>query len=306
MDVVRQLLASTTTSIERATPPWRGEDVEALLGWSPMTEADMARLPRLRVISTCSVGFDHIDLEAASRRGVWVCHVPDYCIDEVADSTIALLLALVRGVVALDRSVGAGAWDDHAAGPLHRVRGFRLGVVGFGRIGRAVAARAQALGMTVTVFDPLVDAGPLSRSLDELLRTSDAITVHVPLTAESRGMIGAIELALLPGGAFVINTARAGLIDEVAVLAALESGHLGGAALDVLRVEPPRDAPMHPRLIVTPHAAWYSPESEAEVYRRSVLSVREVLEGRDPSDAAVSPRRSRARLKGDQKSGPRT
>lgn len=309
MDVVRQLLASATTSIEQGAPPWRGDDVEALLAWSPVTADDLERLPRLRVVATCSVGFDHIDVDAAARRGVWVCHVPDYCIDEVADSTIALLLALIRGVVALDRTVRAGRWDDHAAGSLRRVGGTRLGVIGFGRIGRAVAARAQALGMTLAVFDPIVTAGEASRPLDELLRTSDAITVHVPLSAQTRGLVGARELGLLPRGAVVVNTSRAGLIDQAALLAALDSGHLAGAALDVLEFEPPsRDhpPPAHPRLIVTPHSAWLSPESEAEVYRRSVLSVREVLEGLEPADAAVSPRRSRARLKGAQKSAPRT
>jgi len=116
-------------------------DVVGLLTWAPLSASDIARLPELQVIATCSVGFDHIDVAEAARRGVWVCNVPDYCIEEMADSTLALLLSLVRGVVVLDRTVRAGGWDDHAAGPLPRLRGTRLGVIGFGRIGRAVAAR---------------------------------------------------------------------------------------------------------------------------------------------------------------------
>jgi D-3-phosphoglycerate dehydrogenase len=250
------------------------------------------------VVATCSVGFDHIDVAAAARRGVWVCNAPDYCTEEVADSTLALLLALLRGVTALDRSVRSGAWDDHAAGPLARVRGTRLGVLGFGRIGRAVATRAVALGMQVWVADPLVAArdiaatGMRPASLEEVLESCAAITLHVPLAPGAAPLIGVRELALMPHGAFLVNTARSALVDGEALMAALESGALGGAAVDVIDVEPPTadyPAPRHPKLIVNPHAAWYSPESEREVYRRPTLSVRAVLEGREPDGAVVRP-----------------
>jgi D-3-phosphoglycerate dehydrogenase len=216
----------------------------------------------------------------------------------MADSTIALVLALLRGVVVLDRTVRDGMWDDHAAGPLARLRGSRLGVVGFGRIGRAVARRALALEMEVWAADLAVAprdmsaAGVRPAGLQELLRSCQAVTVHVPLTPESSGMIGRHELALMPEGAFLVNTARSALVDEEALLEAIESGALGGAALDVLAVEPPtlgRPAPQHPRLIVTPHSAWYSLDSEREVYRRSTLSVKAVLEGREPDGAVVRP-----------------
>ncbi|HKW69618.1 MAG TPA: C-terminal binding protein [Candidatus Dormibacteraeota bacterium] len=315
LDVVRELLGPTGANVEPANRPWEGGDIEALLAWSAISDADMSRLPALKVIATCSVGFDHVDTAAAERRGIWVCNVPDYCVDEMADSTIALLLALVRGVVVLDRDVREGGWDDHAAGPLLRAADVRLGVIGFGRIGRAVASRALVLGMEVWAHDVAVSpsvlaaAGVHSGRLEDVLRSCNAITIHVPLTRRTRGMFGARELALLPRGAFMINTARAGLIDDAALLAALDSGSLGGAALDVLSVEPPTPespAPRHRRLIVTPHSAWYSPLSETEVYRRAVLSVLDVLEGREPGGVVVSPRRSRARLKGDQKSEPRT
>jgi len=294
----QELLHPTGAIVDAGTRPWSGEDVVGLLTWEAVDAADIDRLPRLRVIVTGSVGYDHIDVAAAQRRGIWVCNVPDYCVDEMADTTIALTLALVRGVVALDRTVREGRWDDHAAGPLERVSDTRLGLVGFGRIGRAVAARARALGMEVWAHDPLVadvdvaDAGARAVTLEQLLDGCNVVSLHVPLTPTTANLIGARELALMPRGAFLINTARAALVDESALLAALESGALGGAAIDVLREEPPtpaQPAPSHPRLIVTPHSAWYSPRSEREVYRRAALAVRAVLEGAVPDGAVIRP-----------------
>jgi phosphoglycerate dehydrogenase-like enzyme len=296
VDVVRELLAPTGAGVEVGAAPWSGDDVAGLLIWQTVTAEDMARLPNLRVIATCSVGHDHIDTGAAKRLGVWVCNVPDYCIEEMADSTFALVLALLRGVVALDRSVRGGQWDDHAAGELFRIAGTRLGVVGFGRIGTAVAQRGTALGMEVWAFDPVVDAGVIRSAgatpatLEELLSMCRIVSLHMPLSAATAKLIGARELALMPRGAFLIDTARAGLVSMDALLNALDSGALAGAALDVLPVEPPTSehpAPVHPRLIVTPHAAWYSVHAEKEVYRRAVMSVRAVLEGREPEDAVV-------------------
>jgi D-3-phosphoglycerate dehydrogenase / 2-oxoglutarate reductase len=281
--------------------PWSGDDVVGLLSFEPVTGDDLVRLPALEVIATPSVGFDHVDVEAATRRGVWVCNVPDYCVDEMADHALALLLALVRGVVELDRSVRAGRWDYEVAGPLVRVSDVRLGVIGFGRIGRAVASRARVLGMDVSAHDPLVaDAeiaavGVQPAALEELLRSSTAVSVHAPLTEATRGLVGADELALLPEGAFVVNAARAGLVDTGALLDALAAGRLGGVALDVLDVEPPERAPQAGRLIVTPHAGWYSERAREEVFRRAAESVRDVLEGRRPRDAVNEPLASEAR-----------
>lgn len=298
LEVVRELLAPAGAIVDAPPRPWTGADVVGLLAWEPVSASDIDRLPRLQVIATCSVGFDHIDVVEAARRGVWVCNVPDYCIEEMADSTLALLLALIRGVVVLDRSVRAGGWDDHSAGPLPRLRGTRLGVIGFGRIGRAVATRALALGMEVWATDPIVPAGELASAgvkpvqFDELLRSCAAVTLHLPLTPNTAHLIGERELGLLPHGAFLVNTARAGLLDEAALLRALDAGRLAGAAIDVLAVEPPtvdHPAPRHPRLIVTPHSGWYSPQSEQEVYRRAALAVRAVIEGREPDGAVVRP-----------------
>ncbi len=219
LELVRDVLAASETIVETSVPPWSGEDVVALVSFEPVTAGDLERLPGLRVIAAPSVGFDHVDVEAATRLGVWVCHVPDYCIEEMADHALALLLSLVRGVVELDRSVRAGGWDSKAAGSLRRVSDERLGVIGFGRIGRALAARARALGMEVCAHDPFLSdeeisaAGVRPAALDDLLRTSTAISIHAPLTPETRGLIGSRELALLPAGAYVVNVSRAGLVD---------------------------------------------------------------------------------------------
>ena len=170
--------------------------------------------------------------------------------------------------------------------------------MGFGRIGRAVASRARGAGFAVSVADPFVSeaeikaAGVGPASLDELLAGSDVVSLHAPLLPETEGLIGERELALMPPGAFLVNTARASLLDWDAFLRALESGHLAGAAVDVLPVEPPsqeRPAPRLPSLIVTPHAAWYSEDAEREVYRRAALSLRAVLEGRVPEGAVTGP-----------------
>jgi D-3-phosphoglycerate dehydrogenase len=285
-------------AVESSAPPWAGDDVVGLLSWAPVTANDIGRLPALRAIATPSVGVDHLDVEAATRHGVWVCNVPDYCVDEMADHALALLLSLVRGVVELDRSVRAGAWDHEAAGPLLRLTDVRLGVIGFGRIGRALAARARALGMDVRAHDPFVSdediagAGVRPSTLAELLETSTAVSIHAPLTPETRGLIGARELALLPDGAYVVNVSRGGLVDTGALLEALESGRLGGVALDVLDVEPPTPgapAPAAPRLVVNPHAGWYSEHAEDAVFRLAAESVRDVLEGRRPQGAVNEP-----------------
>jgi D-3-phosphoglycerate dehydrogenase len=297
VETVRGLLDGTNVVIDSAARPWVGDDVVGLLVWQPVSEADMARLPALRAIVTGSIGVDHIDLAAARRRGIWVCNVPDYCVDEVADTTIAMLLALVRGVVALDRSVRSGQWNDHAAGPLPRLSDARLGIIGFGRIGRAVAQRAMALGIETWATDPAVSrdeiaaTGVTPASIDDVFRRCTAVTLHLPLTTATEHLIGARELGLMPRGSYLINCARGQLVDTAAVLAALDNGRLAGAALDVLAVEPPTEshpAPRHRKLIVTPHAAWYSPRSEQEVIRRAVRSLKAVLEGRaDERDGLV-------------------
>jgi D-3-phosphoglycerate dehydrogenase len=299
LEPARDVLAGVDVDVE-AAPSWSGDDVVGLLSFERVTAVDISGLASLRVIATPSVGFDHVDVDAATRRGIWVCNVPDYCVDEMADHALALLLGLARGVVELDRSVRDGAWDYEAAGPLWRLSDIQLGVIGFGRIGRALAARASALGMAVCAYDPLLSddviAGADVRpaTLAELLESSNAVSLHAPLTDETRGLLGPRELALLPEGAYVVNAARAGLVDTDALLDALESGRLGGVALDVLDVEPPSSdsaAPAAPRLVVNPHAGWYSEHAEEAVFRRAAESVLDALEGRRPQGAVNNPAR---------------
>jgi len=297
---VRELLAGTGVTVDEEREPWGGSDVVGLLVGTDteVRAADLDRLPALRVVATCSVGFDHLDVGEAERRGVWVCNVPDYCVEEVADHALALVLSLLRGVVTLDRDVRAGGWNWTAAGELRRIRGTRLGVVGLGRTGRALVERGVALGFEVWGTDPaLVDdeiaaAGARPAPLGELLAVCDAVSLHVALSPETERLIGEQELALMPDGAVLVDTARPQLVELDALRRELESGRLGGAALDVLPVEPPtaeHPAPAWPRLIVTPHVAWYSAEAEEACVTRPVLSVRAVLEGREPEGAVNRP-----------------
>jgi D-3-phosphoglycerate dehydrogenase len=297
---VRSLLDGTGAAVDEAREPWGGDDVVGLLVGTEteVRAADLDRLPALRVVATCSVGFDHVDVEEAERRGVWVCSVPDYCVEEVADHALALVLSLLRGVVILDREVRAGGWDWQAAGELRRIRGSRLGVVGLGRTGRELATKAAALGFEVWGTDPALSdeqiaaAGARPAPLRELLAACHAVSLHVALTPETEGLLGAEELAFMPDGAVLVDTARPQLVDLEALRRELESGRLGGAALDVIPVEPPtaeHPAPAWPRLVVTPHVAWYSAEADEACHTRPVLSVRAVLEGREPEGAVNSP-----------------
>jgi D-3-phosphoglycerate dehydrogenase len=299
-DQVRELLADTGVSVVEGHEPWEGEDVVGLLVGTEteVRASELDRLPALRVLATCSVGFDHLDVREAERRGVWVCNVPDYCVDEVADHALALVLTLLRGIVVLDRDVRAGGWDWQAGGELKRIRGTRLGVVGLGRTGRALVERARALGFEVWGSDPafpderIAEAGARPAPLRELLVTCHAVSLHVALSPDTNGLLGEKELALMPDGAVLVDTARPQLVDLEALRRELESGRLGGAALDVIPVEPPtaeHPAPAWPRLVVTPHVAWYSAQAEEACVTRPVLSVRAVLEGREPDGAVNRP-----------------
>jgi len=257
-------------------------DVVAILTTprAPVRAELIARLPALRIVATASVGYDHVDIEAADARGIVVRSVPDYCTEEVADHTLAFLYALLRGVVALDRQVAKGGWSAKGAGPLRTLAGLRVGIVGHGRIGGAVSTRLLALGAEVWANDivPVARDGVRFVELDELLAECDAVTLHVPLTAETRGLIGRRAIEAMQPDALLVNTSRGAVVDVGAVLEALRRGRLGGAALDVLPQEPPPIAPpVAPNLIVTPHAAYYSEAAERRAVDAAVAAVREVL-----------------------------
>lgn len=294
-------LREAGVTIERAERP-EGEDVVGLLVCPDVAVGadELEQLPRLEAVATNSTGFDNLDVEALAARGVWCSNVAGYCTDEVAEHTVALVLALLRGVVELDGRVRAGEWDVLAQPP-RRVAGAVLGVAGFGRIGQAVASRARALGMVVVAYDRLVPAAAVraagaehAASLAELLARSDAVTLHLPLSAETAGIIDAAALAAMRPGAYLVNCARAGLVDHAALGEALTAGHLGGAALDVLPLEPPRPgepALGWPRTILNPHAAWYSPEAYELAYRLAARDLALALTGGEPAGALARPAR---------------
>jgi D-3-phosphoglycerate dehydrogenase len=267
-------------------------DADAVLNcYAPMPAEVIRGLDRCVVIARYGIGLDTIDLDEATAKGIVVTNVPDYCIDEVSDHALALLMSLARGVTLLDRHVRSGSWTPSDARPIHRLRGRTLGLVGVGRIARALPAKVAPLGVRVVTTDPFVpeeavrQLGAEPVTMQELLAEADVVSIHAPLTAESRHLIGAAELALMKPGAILINTSRGPLVDLDALRAALASGRLGGAGLDVLEEEPPApDDPLLHRddVIVTPHAAFYSEESLEELQRKAVEQVIEALAGRTP------------------------
>lgn len=248
-------------------------------------------LERCKIVARYGVGVDTIDLAAAAERGIVVTNVPDYCIDEVSDHAVTLALALVRRVPRLIRSTSAGNWQTTEAKPSHRLSGLTFGLVGFGRIAREVARKAQPFGFRVIASDPVVDdeamraAGVEKVELADVLAQSDVVSLHAPLLESTRHMINAGTLATMKPGAVIVNTSRGGLIDTRALHAALEAGTIGGAGLDVLEQEPPAaDEPVlsHPDVVVTPHTAFYSEESLVEMRRKCVTQVLKVLAGEQP------------------------
>lgn len=291
LDGVDAALVGLDVVVEKADVA-AGDDVVAVLA-APEQEirADvLGRCPNLLLAGTCSTGYDNLDVDALSDAGVLCLHVSGYCDEEVAEHAIALATGLLRGVHRLDRHVRDGGWWPYPLEP-RRVHGSRLGIIGLGRIGRLVAALGQANGMAVAAFDPAVDAGeahalgvePLA--LDALLATSDVVTLHAPLVDATRHLIDADALRRLRPDAYLVNCARAGLVDHAALGAALAAGEIAGAAIDVLPAEPPGpDEPAlgWPNLILQPHASWYSPEASLAPYRRQIDDLARVLRGERP------------------------
>jgi D-3-phosphoglycerate dehydrogenase / 2-oxoglutarate reductase len=249
----------------------------------------LQRTPSCRAIVTYTVGIDQIDVEAARSRGVVVCNLPDYCTEEVADHAMALILGLSRGVVRADSSVRSGAWGLEDLGSIHRLRGLTLGLVGFGRIARAVAARASAFGLRIVAFDPGIPvdrrpAGPaFTEDLADLLAQADIISLHAPLSTTTTGMIDGDALAGLKPGALLVNTSRGGLVVLAALLDALDRGILRGAALDVFPEEPPDIDPLNrPELILTPHMSYYSIEAVQQAKVAAATAIAAALTGNTP------------------------
>lgn len=258
------------------------------------------RLSRCKLIVRAGVGIDNVDHSYARSRGIPVANVPDYGSEEVADSAIGMILSMTRGISFLNSRLrlGDGDWSPEQAKPLYRLRGRRIGIVGLGRIGTATALRAKALGLDVAFFDPYKPDGydkavgiERVETLEELLAQSHVVSLHCPLTDETHHLIDREAIAKMPMGSYLVNTARGAVVDTSAIPAAIESGRLAGAAIDVLEREPPVDDalvgawrdpshPAHHRVIINPHAAFYSEEGFIDMRTKAAEACRRLAEGK--------------------------
>jgi D-3-phosphoglycerate dehydrogenase / 2-oxoglutarate reductase len=262
-----------------------------LVTYAKVTAEMIGQLKRCKVIARFGIGVDSVDIDAATRAGIMVTNVPEYCEDEVSDHAMALLLSLIRKIPFANGKTHAGVWSMPAVVPIHRLRGSVLGLAGFGKIPRLVAVKAQAFGLQVQTYDPYVSSETAAKlgvklvSLPELLGTSDYISIHAPLTPETDRMFNADAFRQMKRGALLVNTARGQLVDIEALVDALDSKLIAGAALDVLPQEPP---PPSSRLlgrddvILTPHTSFYSEESLVELQTKAAQQVALVLSGKEP------------------------
>jgi D-3-phosphoglycerate dehydrogenase len=249
----------------------------------------LGHLTKCKVVARYGVGVDSIDLKAATDLGIIVANVPDYCIDEVASHAVAMLLTLIRKTVFFDRKVKSSHWDFRQGPPIHRIQGKTLGLIGCGKIGFEVAKRMSAFGVKVITFDPYlekVSEGIELEDFDTVLKESDFISIHCPLNDSTRHLIGDEALKKMEKKPMIINTSRGPIVDERALIQALEQGLISGAGLDVLEKEPPD--PQNPLLkmenvILSPHVGFYSEESISELKRRTAKNVADVLRGRRPA-----------------------
>jgi len=300
LDPEREVLSALPAQLVEADASSRDQllaqvaDADGILNcyYRPVDRELLEAAPRCLVVARYGIGVDTIDVAAATDLGLIVANVPSYCVEEVADHTIALLLACARKIVRLDGIVRGGVWDHKGVGAIHRLRGRVLGLIGFGKIARRVAVRAQALGLVVRCHDPVVAPAECERlavestGLPSVLADSDFVSLHVPLNDETRHMIGERELAAMKPTAYLINTARGALVDSAALRAALETGQIAGAGIDLLDETTPFDPddPLLrlPNLVITPHAAWYSVEAVTELQRTAAEEVARVLRGERP------------------------
>jgi len=297
IDVEKKILAGLADIIAMKTKKpeefiAQAGDCDALLNTyaGPITAEVMAKMPKCRIIARYGIGVDTIDLEAATRAGIIVTNNPGYCVEEVAEHTMALLLACARKIAFYDRLVRAGRWEVPAGKPLFRLAGSTLGLVGFGNIACQVAVRAAAFGMNVLYSDPFVKPGQFATpgkpaDLDALLRTSDFISLHPPLTPQTRKMINDEAFAKMKPSAILVNCARGPVVDTDALVRALDAKKIAGCALDTIDPEPlPDPHPLRGRdnVVITPHAAWYSEQAMVGLQAGAPNEVRRVLSAEWP------------------------
>jgi len=297
LDPARAVLSKIGAELRLAVKPTPdsimqvARDADAVLvTYAKITAEMIQQMPRCRIIARFGIGVDNVDVAAASDRGIVVTRVPDYCIDEVSNHTMALLLALARKIPFANSRAHAGRWEMSAVVPIHRLRGKILGLVGFGRIPQLVAPKARAFGLRVVAYDPYVPqeittAADVERvDLAELVKISDHVSIHTPLMPETQGLFNANVFCQMKPTAYLINTARGPIVDETALAHALDAGQLAGAALDVLSQEPPVASPLFGRdnVILTPHMSFYSVESLVELQTKAAEEVVRVLTGQAP------------------------
>ena len=264
-----------------------------LTNWKQVTAAVLNAAPRCRIVCRYGVGVDNIALDHATQLGIPVTNVPDYCFEEVSDHAMALLLACARRVVMFANATRQGTWDVKSGRPIQRLRGQTLGLIGFGRNARALAPKAMGFGLKIVAYDPWVSAeavapfGTHTQDLDALLRESDYVSIHVPLTEETRGLINARTLRLMKPSAYLINTSRGAVIDEPALVQALTEKRIAGAGLDVLAREPGEaENPLFAldNAIITPHASFYSEAAIEELEQKASERVVQALRGETPAN----------------------
>jgi len=298
-EMEREMLHGMGANLELMSTPDPEEAIDILAGADgillnhfSLNRAIIEHLSRTRIISRYGVGYDNVDVEAATEQGIWVSNVPDYGTEDVSDHTIALLLGCVRKLCYKDRRIREGAWNIMSAQKCFRVKDKVLGIIGYGRIGSAVHQKMGGFGLRrIQAYDPYVDPN-LMRSrgcepvgLEQLLKTSDYISLHAPLSTETRGMIGRPEIEMMKLGVIIINTARGPILDERAVIEGLESGRICYCGLDVFDHEPlEADSGFRDldNIILSDHTAWYTEESQIELRTKAVRNVIEVLQGRRP------------------------
>ena len=290
LGAVAEIVPLQVTDSEAFFP--EAEDCEALLNTygGPITADIMARMPNCKIISRYGIGVDTIDLAAATEAGIIVTNNPTYCIEEVAEHTLAMLLTCARKIAFYDRLVRGGEWAVPPGKPMFRIAGSTVGLIGFGNIARRVARGAASLDMRVLYSDPFVEEGQFDVpgekvEFEDLLRESDYLCVHAPLTPQTRGMVGTEAFSKMKSSAFIINCSRGPIVDTKALVHALDEGQIAGCALDTTDPEPlPMDHALQSRenVIINPHAAWYSEQAMAGLQRGAPSEVRRVLTGQWP------------------------
>jgi C-terminal binding protein len=297
-DIARIVMAKAKDEAELADHLPEADAILLFHDISILGERSFMRAPRCRCVVRAGVGYNNIDLEAATKYGVIVCNVPDYGTEEVADHAIMFLLAIVRRLVPSHLAIRAGTWDYRTAVGAPRLRGKTFGVVGCGRIGTATAIRALALGLDVVFYDPFLRQGMdkalgIRRvfQLEELLEQSHFVSLHCYLDSTTRQLINARTLASMRPGAVLINTARGPLVDESALLEALDSGRVAFAGLDVVECEPLENDRLriHPNILLTPHTAFYSVEGYTELRTKTAQEAKRILLGEPPRNQVNSP-----------------